>query len=99
MLENARDKQSNIFKLLDRQRRVGQDHRFETSSEIIEHDNLDDLANLLARSVIGSLTDLQSEPEFIKLLNSPSPELREEALRLFDEVDSLKDRLQSLLLC
>ncbi len=58
----------------------------------------DRLAGLLAGYLIDSLNDLQHSDEFIRLLTSSSEEIQREAIGLCDEIDSLKDRLQTLLL-
>ncbi|MDD3363611.1 MAG: hypothetical protein PHZ03_01370 [Syntrophomonas sp.] len=50
----------------------------------------------LVGGMVARLDELQSGAEFAQLLNCPEPDLREEALRLHEEINDLKACLESI---
>ena len=50
----------------------------------------------LVGGMVARLDELQSGTEFVHLLNCSEADLREEALRLHEEINDLKARLASI---
>lgn len=61
-----------------------------------EHSSKDDLMKALAQVLFCSLDELQNGDEFQKLLGAEDAELQEEAAMLYNEINSLKYRLERL---
>jgi len=54
---------------------------------------MDNTVKVLVNGMVSQLDELQNGSEFVKLLNCSEPDLREEAARLFNEINHLKSSL------
>jgi succinate dehydrogenase flavin-adding protein (antitoxin of CptAB toxin-antitoxin module) len=61
-----------------------------------ENDAMDYSIRQFAGFMVGKLDELQNGMEFAHLLNCSESDLREEALRLHEELNDLKARLASI---
>ncbi len=57
---------------------------------------MEDIIRQLAARVIGRLDDLEAESNFDYLLNLSDPDLRSEAVELYEGICKLRERLQDL---
>jgi len=57
---------------------------------------VEDLIRQLATRVVSRLNNLEAEVDFEYLLNLPDPDLRSEAVDLYEGICKLKEKLQGL---
>ncbi|KUG03662.1 hypothetical protein ASZ90_018907 [hydrocarbon metagenome] len=57
---------------------------------------MEDLIRQLATRVVSRLNNLEAEVDFEYLLNLPDPDLRSEAVDLYEGICKLKEKLQGL---